>query len=69
MSARIAGDDADLPEGWTVDEDNWGTRPTRPSDYARLESSPPEVFMRTCFEGGMVCVHVASAARYMDNIT
>lgn len=69
MSARIDGDDTDLPAGWSVDEDNWGVRPARPADHARLAESPPEVFMRTCFEDGMLCVHVATAARYMDGIT
>lgn len=63
---RISGDTEDLPAGWFVDEDNWGSRELREGDQQRLEGSPRHVFMRTCITTGMVCVHTAEAARYMD---
>lgn len=63
---RIAGDDSDLPAGWTVDSDNWGTRALRAGDLEYLKSSPPDVFMRSCCEGGALFVHTANAARKID---
>lgn len=67
MTQRIKGDTEDLPPGWIVDHDNWGARKATPADRQRIQDSPPEIFMCTCFEeGGMLCVQLAQAARYMD---
>jgi hypothetical protein len=66
VTHRIAGDTDDLPEGWIVDDDNWGARPKRAGDEERFKTSPPYVWMRACFEKGMLCVLTAKAAHYMD---
>lgn len=63
---RIAGDTADLPAGWTVDRDNWGARPVRPADQARMGKR--DVLTRCCVENGKVCVMDAQTARRIDGL-
>jgi len=51
MTQRISGDTEDLPEGWTVDEDNWGARPVKPTDERRLAESPPPCLLAHLHRG------------------
>jgi hypothetical protein len=66
--ATISGDTQALPPGWYVDLDNWGTRIALPNDADLLKLAPRHVLLRSCIEGGMLCVHTAAAARYFDNL-
>ena len=62
---RIVGDDADLPHGWTVDEDNWGVRPERTADHARREANH-QAAIASFLEDGRLFVMRADVAAYFD---
>lgn len=62
--ARIGGDCEDLPTGWTVDSDNWGTRLVRNGDLDRMKGHRGSWFL----EDGIVYVMDAATARRMDGI-
>lgn len=62
--ARIGGDDRDLPEGWDVDEDNWGKRLVRNGDLDRMKG---KAFAGRGFvEDGFTYVMSAEAAAIVD---
>lgn len=67
MMARIGGDTEDLPAGWTVDQDNWGTRPGRPGDVDRMKAEPG-AWTTACEYGGRVFVMDARTARLLDGV-
>ena len=60
---RIVGDTADLPAGWHVDVDNWGTRRATAADAKRIERDD---IMTACIVDGMVCVMDAETAAALD---
>jgi hypothetical protein len=69
--ARIAGDTADLPAAWSVDGDNWGKRPTRSTDQARVaiihsNKAPKGLYSTACMERGSTFVMSAATARFLD---
>ena len=61
--ARIIGDTADLPAGWHVDADNWGTRRVNGNDAKRIDE---DNIMTACIVDGMVCVMDAETAAALD---
>lgn len=65
MSGRIEGDDRDLPDGWSVDEDNWGIRTARAEDHGRRMANALEA-RRSFFEDGKLYVMTAETAAYFD---
>lgn len=60
---RIGGDIADLPAGWEVDADNWGTRLVRNGDLDRMRG---KFAGRGFLEDGILYVMDAEAARILD---
>lgn len=61
---RIGGDIADLPKGWSVDADNWGTRLVRNGDLDRMRGWQASWFL----DDGIVYVMDAATARQMDGL-
>lgn len=64
--ARLAGDSDDLPQGWSIDVENWASRPLRNGDWYRLESAPDHIFMAASTDDACIYVRNAETARYID---
>lgn len=68
----ITGDSEALPQGWHLDDDNWGARPATVEERAAVRDLSKLVgrahALRACIdEDGMLCVMDAATARAFDN--